>query len=489
MSFNLRSHGRALLLGGFVGALFMACAEGSELPFGNGTAGAGGSNEGIPPGQIGGTCTDDASCADEGASCIKVGAGSYCTVPCPPACPEKTYCAIINGNSMCVPDLDSQCRPCTTVLQCLNPSDSCLTAPAGDKFCARDCTTMGECPNGFTCIEAANYPPQEKPDMPTVDAGTDGGEGGEDGGADAGDAGPMTPPAGQPHKFCVPNPPFSCPCNDKRDGVEKPCSIENQHGKCVGIEVCSGESKQFEGCTAETPVAETCNAKDDNCDGVADEGAPNDLCIGEGPVPPHASYLCLPEGTCDIGPCEPGWAAYPPGTVKDGCPCALEAGEVNDLCANATSAGMVTDTAGSSLTLTGTLSSDNDVDVWTFDTVDTDEGTTNSYHLSINITSPMPNDEFVMDVIKGDACTDTPTGNLTNLTSYTWCVDGRGPDGLSGEVPCANDGSQPVHCNNYSLKYFVIVRRKLGATGTCTPYNVAITAFGGGPCDFTQKCE
>lgn len=466
----------------------MACAEGSSLPPPDtgtgGAAGSGGSGEGIPPGQIGGTCVDDASCVD-GATCTKVGAGKYCTTPCPPACPQGTYCAITNGDPLCVPDLGSQCRPCTTVLQCLNPSDACLTAPAGDKFCARDCTTTGECPNGFTCVEAANYPPKDEPEPPEMDGGVDGG----DAGADAGDAGPMTPPAGQPYKFCAPNLPFSCPCNDKRDGVEKSCAIINQHGECVGTEVCVADKGKFEGCTAQTPAPEACNAKDDNCDGAIDEGDPNVLCSGEGPQPPHASYGCSEAGVCEVGECETGWAQYPPGPVKDGCACPIEAGELNDLCANATAAGMVTDTAGSSVTLSGTLSSENDVDVWTFDTVDTDELTTNSYHLSIDFAAPMPNDEFVMDVIKGDACTDTPSGSSTEITSYDWCVDGRGPDGLSGEVPCANDGTQPVHCNNNSSKYFVRVRRKLGATGTCTQYNIVVTAKGGDACDFTQKCE
>lgn len=483
MSFNLRSHGRALLLGGFVGALFMACAEGTSLPppGSNGSGGSGGGIDGILPGQIGGICSDNTACVDKDAECTKIGTSSYCTVECPPACPKGTYCAIINGKSICVPDEDSECRPCTSVLNCANPSDACLTAPAGDKFCARDCTTTGECPNGFTCLEGANYPPDNMPDPPPM------GDGGVDAGGDAGVKPPT--PMGVAYKFCVPNPPFSCPCSPKRDGVKKDCTIINQHGECSGEEVCKGDTGKFEGCTAQTPTAESCNGKDDNCDGSTDEGDPNVLCMSEGPVPPHASYACLMTGMCGLGPCETGWAAYPPGPVKDGCPCATEPGEPNELCANATPAGMVTDTAGSSLSLAGTLSSDTDVDVWTFDTVDTDEATTNSYHLSINFTSPMPNDEFVMDVIHGDACVDAPAGNSTNITSYSWCVDGRGADGLSGEIPCANDGSQPVHCNNNSSKYFVFVRRKPGVTGSCTQYNLVITAFGGDPCDFTQKCE
>jgi hypothetical protein len=489
MSFNLRSQvrtvspGRAILLSGFVGALFMACAEGSVLPPpdpGNGGSAGSGGSEGIPPGQIGGTCVNDDSCV-EGASCVKVGAESYCTVACPPACPKGTYCAIINGDPMCVPDLDSQCRPCTTVLQCLNPSDACLAAPGGDKFCARDCTTTGECPNGFTCVEGAKYPPKEAPDPPPMP------DGGVDGGSDGG--GQMPPPAGQAYKFCAPNLPFSCPCTPKRDGVEKSCSIVNQYGECNGVEVCSGDANKFEGCTAQTPAPETCNAKDDNCDGSTDEGEPNELCSSQGPVPPHASYGCSATGMCELGACEPGWAAFPPGPVKDGCPCATEAGEPNDVCANATSAGSVTDAPGSSITLAGTLSAQNDVDVWTFDTVDIPEINTNSYHLKIDLTAPMPNDEFIIDVIHGDACTDTPSGKSTGITNYSWCVNGRGPDGLSGEIPCANDGSQPVHCNDNSSKYFVFVRRKLGATGTCTQYNVVVTATSADPCDFTQKCE
>jgi hypothetical protein len=360
-----------------------------------------------------------------------------------------------------------------------------LTAPSGDKFCARDCTTTGDCPNGFTCVEGAKYPPKGNPDPPPADAGVD--SGGDAG--DAGDAGSMPPPAGQAYKFCAPNAPFSCPCTPKRDGVEKDCSIANQYGECAGKEVCAGDKNKFEGCSAQTPAQETCNAKDDNCDGKIDDGAPNDLCSAQGPVPPHASYGCSSTGVCELGACDVGWASYPPGPLKDGCVCPVEPGELNDQCANATPAGTVSDTPGSSITLTGTLSAANDVDVWTFDSVDTDELTTNSYHLSIDITSPMPNDEFVIDVIHGDACTDTPSGGSTNITAYDWCVNGRGPDGLSGEIPCANDGTQPVHCNNNSSKYFVFVRRKLGVTGTCTQYNVVVTAAGGDPCDFAQKCE
>lgn len=492
MSLGQRFQGRVVLIGALVAAMFAACAQGnqSEAPptsgGSGGTGGSGGAYTGIPPGEVGGPCSDETPCVDEGSTCTQVGNGKYCTVPCPPSCPDGTYCAIIQGDPICVPDLGSQCLPCSTPLQCLNPSDTCLTAPAGDKFCARDCTTTGECPNGFTCTEAANYPTKPAGDPP--DAGApDAGPSGDAGADDAGDGGPK-PPAGQPYKYCVPNSGFSCPCNDKRDGVERNCEKKNDQGRCTGTEACSAQTGKFEGCTAKTPTAEACNAEDDNCDGTIDEGDQNAMCTAEGGALPHASWACA-AGQCGLGPCEPGWANYPPGAVKDGCACPMEAGEPNDLCANATPGGTVTDMPGSNVTLSGTLSSATDVDVWVIDTSDTDELTTNSYHVSIDFAAPMPNDEFLMDIVRGDACTDAPSGNASGITSYDWCVDGKSADGLEGEGQCANDGSLPVHCNDNSSKYFVRVRRKLGASGTCNTYSIVVTGRGGDPCDFTQKCQ
>jgi len=491
MSLGYRNQGRIVVIGGLIAALFVACAKGNQdeaPPTGGG--GSGGEAPGIPPGQIGGTCGDDVPCVE--GECTAVGPNNkYCTVPCPPACPDGTYCALINGDPICVPDLGSQCLPCTSILQCLNPSDACLTAPAGDKFCARDCTTDGKCPNGYTCTDASKYPPKqvEDPEMPDAGAGDDGGAS-DDGGAgdDAGvpDAGGTKPPPGQPYKYCVPNAVFSCPCTDKRDGVEKECVNQNQYGMCTGVETCNADVGKFEGCTAQTPKPESCNAEDDDCDGLADEGDPNELCASEGGPLPHASWACE-AGTCGLGACEEGWANFPPGAVKDGCTCPVELGEPNDTCSVATPAGTVTDAAGSSITISGTLSGAQDVDVWTFDTTDTNESTTNSYHVSVDFTEPMPNDEFVIDVIRGDACMDAPSGGGVGITSYDWCVDGKSADGLEGEAPCSATGA--THCANHSSKYFVRVYRKLGVEGTCSTYTLSVTAKGGDPCDFTQKCQ
>ena len=436
-------------------------SESSGPPGATGPGGAGGAG-GMDPGEIGGLCDVDEDCTD-GATCTQVGSQKICTVPCPPACPQDTYCALIQGDSVCIPDVGQQCLTCIALTDCKHPSDKCLTAPLGDRFCARDCTTLGACPNGFTCVDGEEY------------AAT-GGAGGGGGDAPA--------PSGVPYKYCVPNGGLSCPCNAKREGVTHTCLNENASGTCSGYETCDGSTGKWEGCTATVPAAETCNAKDDDCDEQIDEGEPNDLCAAQGPPPLNTNWACDAGGACDIGACAEGWVAYPPGPAQAGCPCKLDAGEPNDLCAMATVVATVNDTPASVSLLNGTLSSDSDVDVWRLETVDTAQNNTNSYHVSIDFLAPSPNSEFVFDVIRGNACNNAPAGPTTGLTQYDWCVDGT--SGTQGEGVCGPQAA--VHCADHSSRYFVRVRRKPGATATCNQYSVQVKGNGGGACEFNKKC-
>lgn len=468
-----RTVGRALLLGGLVSGVIAACAQGGQLGTGGaagGTSTSSSSSSGTPdagptPGTIGSPCKSNDECMV--GNCVPIGNASYCTQVCPPTCPGGTYCSIIDGHPLCVPDLDQQCQKCNATTECKLPSDRCMQAPAGDRFCARDCSVDGVCPNGFTCVDKDAY--AEEADGGAPDAGT----------ADE-DAGVAT----TAFKWCVPNSGASCPCNAKRDGVSHVCSHQNASGICVGTETCDGAQGQWKGCDAATPAAESCNNKDDDCNGMIDDGDPNALCASQGPKPPHASWACK-EGACSLGACDPGWTSYPTTSTTSGCGCPLESGEPNGTCATATSVGMVSDTGGP-VTVTGTLSSGADVDFWTFDSVDVDEGTTNSYHVNITFTGPTPNNEFLMDVMRGDPCSDTPTGPSTAITSYDFCVnatDGASPP--TGESVCGPQGAN--HCNNYSTKYYVRVYRRAGATGSCTAYTLTVSG-GGGTCDLTQKC-
>jgi hypothetical protein len=485
--------GRAIFFGMFASALaagmFSACASGETFSPTSGSGGHGAGNtsggqggdggSGPAPGEIGARCDSPGDCP-KGAECTLIGTEKYCTIACPPECPEFTYCSFVNGNALCVPDLGQQCKKCQGSTQCPAPTDMCLKAPLGDKFCARDCTVMGSCPNGFVCTDAETY-------MGGTGAGGGGGGTGGSGGSGigggiggAGGAG-GTPLPTVATKFCVPSAGLSCPCDEKRDGVERQCTIENQFGLCSGTETCDAQQGGWDGCTAKTPKRETCNAKDDNCDEAIDEGDPNDLCEDEGPPPSHTTWSCE-NGQCNPGPCESGWVKYPPS--ESGCNCQAENGEPNDSCATAFDKGTVNDLAGS-LVLTGTLSSDNDVDYWTFQTNDTAETNDNSYHVRLVFTAPAVNDEFQMDVMRGSgSCSNSPTGSGTSITSYDWCVDGF--SGGQGEANCGPTAAN--HCADHSARYYVRVRRKAAAPKTCTQYSITVTGQGGPSCDFTKKC-
>ena len=497
---STRSVGWAVLAGCLVSGMFAACAQGNQLTGVGGGTGASttttgtGMKEAGAPGMIGSPCKTATDC-QQGA-CTQIGVGSFCSTTCPPPCPNGTYCSVINGGTLCVPDLDQQCDKCSGPADCKLPTDACLQAPLGDKFCARDCSVDGTCPNGFICEDVGTYEaaldagtgPGPGPG-PGMDAGKDaGGDAGADAGGDA-DGGTVVPGL----RSCVPDSGYSCPCNARRDGVSHTCTMASTAGTCTGVETCDGKSAAWLGCTATSPMPEICNGKDDNCDGLIDNGDPNLLCAGAGPKPPHGTWTCK-DATCSLGACDPGWTSFPGGSSMPGCNCQLEAGEPNGTCSVATAAGMVMDVGGAPLTIKGTLSSANDIDVWKLNTVDVDEMTTNSYHVSVAFTAPMPNDEFIMDVMRGDPCTDTPTGPSASITAYDWCVNGTdGATPPTGEAVCGPMGV--AHCGgtldplamSHSAPYYLRVHRKAGATATCTTYQIAVTAQGGA-CDFTKKC-
>ncbi len=466
------------------GGSFGACAQGAQGP-GNSANGGGGNGPGATSstgtqggggsqgsGSLGDPCKQQSDCKI--GKCTDLGDGKYCTTECPPECPGNMYCGLVNGKSVCVPNKGS-CEQCSGATSCKFQSDHCLDAPAGDSFCANDCTTDGMCPNGFQCVDGASYPGSG--------SGSGGGGTGGAGGAGTGGAGVGGGVPGQPTKFCVPSGGASCPCDDKRDGVTRSCDITNTNGTCSGSEVCDANKGKFVNCSAKTPKKETCNGKDDNCNMQIDEGDPNSLCSSMGPPPPHSNWVCQ-NAMCKLGACDPGWTDYPGGGPPDeGCPCKIDGAEPNDTGAQATNAGTVSD-SGSSINLTGTLSSDTDVDVYSFNTTDTAESGTDSYHVKMVFTEPATNNEFQMDVERGTTCTDTPTGGVADITSYDWCVNGN--NGTKGLAPCGNVAGE-AHCADMGSKYFVRVHRKTGAAKSCDEYKIVVTA-GNGACDFSQTC-
>ncbi len=464
---------------------FVACATdaGLDTPPGgkkdassdqNNLGGGGGiiSGDAWPAGGFGSPCTAQPDCIQ--GKCVDIGQGKpklTCVIPCATtgnACPNGAYCVFEKDEGyICIPDANNQCAQCVADVDCPSVGDHCTPSPKIDRFCARDCSFDGMCPTGNVCVDVGGYPPGSASDGGLPDAGL-------------GEAGPPSKPA----KMCVPLGDDSCPCDSKRDGAKRICSQTNGSVVCEGTETCNGASKSWEGCTASSPKPEVCDGADNDCNGTPDDGTPATLC---GAAPPHASWKCN-QGACEVDACDPGWAAFPPGTPAQGCACQVEAGEPNDTCATATAAGSVSDANTTALTLTGRLSGDADVDWFQFDTVDSDEGTTNSYHIKIVFSQPASNSEFEFDVIRGTGC-GTPDSKHSSLTSYDWCVDGTGTVASKtvGEKSCGP--TAPLHCGPHGKSYYVRVRRKAGATPTCGQYALTVTAKGGGTCDFTQACD
>src|SRR5512132_1535215 len=146
MSTDRRWAARAFVVVGFVSTLFAACAKGNQEETATSTEGAGGapdpttssvggsggsgSTGGASSGLTGSPCSNDLECSS--GHCTQVGNKKYCTATCPPDCPKGTYCSIVNGDSICIPDLGQQCDVCKTAADCAMPTDKCLTAPLGD---------------------------------------------------------------------------------------------------------------------------------------------------------------------------------------------------------------------------------------------------------------------------------------------------------------------------------------------------------------------
>jgi len=187
-----------------------------------------------PPYAFGCPCVDNGDC--ESGFCVEGPFGGVCTEQCLEECPESWHCKGVSGIGpdlvfLCVPDNKKLCYPCTLDSQC----GGGLCMPLGDgDFCTFTCDELTQCPATFHCEE--------------VDEG------------------------GQTCSVCLPDS-GSCACTSDTEGQLRPCQIENEHGLCMGYETCDSDDGWVD-CSAEEPAAETCDGKDNDCDGAFDEDLP-----------------------------------------------------------------------------------------------------------------------------------------------------------------------------------------------------------------------
>ncbi|MBM4372776.1 MAG: thrombospondin type 3 repeat-containing protein, partial [Deltaproteobacteria bacterium] len=175
--------------------------------------------------------------------------GKVCTQTCLQECPQGWDCVQVDTGTdpvfICLPRHLWICRPCTSSDECsegLPPGDDrCVTFAAEGAFCGGACAVDGDCPAGFHC-EARE----------TVEGGLS--------------------------DQCVP-PDLACACTPKHTaaGSTTTCSNDNDFGSCPGDRSCGPEG--LGPCEGPVPAAEACNGEDDDCDGDEDEDVEPVACV------------------------------------------------------------------------------------------------------------------------------------------------------------------------------------------------------------------
>jgi len=220
-------------------------------------------DQGLVPCEVGSDCRT--------GFCVEAPDGTrVCAPDCVEGiCPSGWSCkqvANLQGDVVfvCLPLVQRLCRPCRLSEECrptgVATKDLCVRF--GDQegsFCAQDCEETGACPAGYECRD--------------VEA-----------------------PGGGTARQCLPQ---SGVCECTPDFIEAQyatdCFVANEHGRCKGQRHCSEDG--LTPCDAKTPAPETCDALDNDCDGLTDEGP--DL----GPVPCDDLDPCTVQDACRNGRC------------------------------------------------------------------------------------------------------------------------------------------------------------------------------------------
>jgi len=196
----------------------------------------------IAEGEPGWPCDQPGDC--NSGFCLDTPDGLKCSSLCggSSSCPRGYTCTTFSTGSdavsACVHNMPRVCMPCMDDDECKSLQTGHSIACVGDdggRFCAGGCTTEMECPAGYSCTEA------------TVGSGSK--------------ALVCRPADGE------------CGCSDRAilESAATECVLKNEIGTCVGQIVCTEGGLQP--CSVQEPTTESCNLKDDDCNGTTDDVA------------------------------------------------------------------------------------------------------------------------------------------------------------------------------------------------------------------------
>ena len=252
------------------------------------------------PGGVGCPCVDPKDC--DNFVCLESADGPRCAKSCTGDCAPGYQCRPTTATDVtfyCIYAQLRLCDPCKTGADCKftgMPDAECVEQGANGSFCGIPCGPTTACPTGYDC-QVTKSIDGKKTDQCVRAADAD------------------KPGIG------------TCPCSGSAVAkqLSTVCFQETKNsagevtGKCEGSRVCGAAG--LGPCTASVAAVETCNGKDDDCDGVTDESAcddaqpcTQDLCDGKGGcttvkldgVACADGNACTDADTCVAGVCKAG---------------------------------------------------------------------------------------------------------------------------------------------------------------------------------------
>ncbi|MBI3178454.1 MAG: hypothetical protein HYZ27_02260 [Deltaproteobacteria bacterium] len=283
----------------------------------------------VCPGAAGCPCSATTDCSS--GFCLDTPSGQQCAQTCPTGeCPADYKCSTVpltGGDSanICVPALAKLCNPCTSNTQCQGPGNGgarCIDTGNGGAFCGVQCNAQADCPGGYECKNAKDI-------------------------------------AGSTSKQCVVTSGI-CPCTKAAilNEAYTICYKDTGSAKCAGKRVCLADGKPgapigggLSACLADDPEAESCDGKDNDCDGQVDELScdDNNPCTDDTCAPgagcSHINNsgfcdadgnVCTKDDACSNGKCLTGQ----PIKCDDNNPCTTDSCDAKTGCKNEAAEGL-----------------------------------------------------------------------------------------------------------------------------------------------------
>ena len=222
-------------------------------------------------GQPGASCSQNSDC--DSNLCVDGPDGHICTWQCVDCCPNGFICGEVPNTRdtvfACVPHLLSLCRPCMEDAECagIDPGALCVGYGELGRFCAGGCDKEADCPVGYACTDSYG----------TTGSG----------------------------KQCV-RTQGQCACSPQSmlDAAKTSCATSNSVGSCEGVRVCGVGG--LSPCDAPAAVAETCNGADDDCNGETDDQIAATPCQADNPLGSCGGEAICVDGKLDCQAQVPG---------------------------------------------------------------------------------------------------------------------------------------------------------------------------------------